>query len=373
MADVQADSFDACQLCAVQVVTAARDGVDRLVGGSVALDETLEGSGPKLGGFCRRALGRFEWAERGIARVRRSHWKIQKTLTGKKAHGYGLWRWPSDGPVAGGHGQPELVSGRKCISDVVQVHLYQIPLARFKGSWMLMAVAVGQVQQSVSYPGRCAAGGNVVQADSNTGHGLVNRNLQGYHRRAQDFDYFPQRIGVENQRTTVVTTLVQRRLSWCAKSTPFAGTNPGGLGGTKIELSFDRRCAAQPTHIEPVTFDRDTRRRPLSFCHPAARALFIEWLRRDAFLHPDPQHRLGHNARIGALQPVVPPAERLLQESDGRTRYAVVRIKMGPGSDEALARSAESGQEPGNRVAVGIGPTADSIHSTGYGAVVFAD
>src|SRR5215813_3122151 len=373
MADVQADSFDACQLYTVQVVTAARDGVDRLVGGAIPLDETLEGSRPKLGGFCRRALGRFEWPERRIARVRRSHWKIQKTLTGKKAHRYRPWRWPSDGPVAGGHGQPELVSGRKCISDVVQPHLYQIPLARFQGSWMLMAVAVGQVQQSVSYPGRCAAGGNVVQADSNTGHGLVNRNLQGCHRRAQDFDSFPQRLGVENQRTTVVTTLVQRRLSWCAKSTPFAGSETGCLRGTKIELSFDRRCAAQPTRIGPIAFEGDTPRRPLGFRNPAAGPMFVKRLWRDAFLHPDPQHRLGHNARIGALQPVIPPAERLLQESDGRTRHAVVRIKMGPGSDEALARGAEASQEPGNRVAVGIGPTADGIHSTGYGAVVFAD
>src|SRR5262249_37494625 len=101
--------------------------------------------------------------------------------------------------------------------------------------------------------------------------------------------------------------------------------------------------------------------------------MFVKRLWRDAFLHPDPQHRLGHNARIGALQPVIPPAERLLQESDGRTRHAVVRIKMGPGSDEALARGAEASQEPGNRVAVGIGPTADGIHSTRYGAVVFAD
>src|SRR5262245_66667639 len=98
--------------------------------------------------------------------------------------------------------------------------------------------------------------------------------------------------------------------------------------------------------------------------------MFVKRLWRDAFLHPDPQHRLGHNAGVGALQPVIPPAKRLLQESDGRTRHAVVRVEMGPGSDEALARSAEPGQEPGNRAAVGIGPTADGMHSAGYGAVV---
>src|SRR5262245_32819326 len=100
---------------------------------------------------------------------------------------------------------------------------------------MLMAVAVGQVQQSVSYPRRCAAGGNVVQADSNTGHGLVNRDLQGCQRRAQDFDYFSQRLGVKSQRATVVTTLVQRRLSRCAETAPFAGSEAGCLRGTKIE------------------------------------------------------------------------------------------------------------------------------------------
>ena len=58
MADIQADGFDARQLCTIQAVAVtARDGVDGLVGGAVPLDDPLERSGPKLGGFCGARSG----------------------------------------------------------------------------------------------------------------------------------------------------------------------------------------------------------------------------------------------------------------------------------------------------------------------------
>src|SRR5207249_5540700 len=79
MADLQVDGLEACELCAVQVAGTVGDAIDRLVGGAVPLDDSLQGGGPKPGCFRRRTLGRFEWPERGVSWVRRSHRKIQET------------------------------------------------------------------------------------------------------------------------------------------------------------------------------------------------------------------------------------------------------------------------------------------------------
>src|SRR4029434_2366415 len=160
--------------------------------------------------------------------------------------------------------------------------------------------------------------------------------------------------------------------SWRAEPAPFTGTEPRCLRRAKIELGFDRRSARPPTRIEPMTLVRNTWRGPLAFGHPAAGAMFVKRLRWDALLHPHAQHRLRHQTRVSAFQPVIPPTQRLLQESDSRTGHSVVRIEMSPRSDEAFARDLESRQEPGNRVAVGIGPAADGIHGAGDGTVVFA-
>src|SRR5947199_10667182 len=113
----------------------------------------------------------------------------------------------------------------------------------------------------------------------------------------------------------------------------------GVLVKKRLPTPFLLRGARQPALIDPITFKSDARRGPFCFRHPAAGALFMKRPRRDALLHPDTQHRLRHNGRVGALQPVIPPAERLLQESDRWTGHAVMRIEMRPGSDEAFARA----------------------------------
>ena len=121
MADLQVDGLEACELCAVQVAGTVGDGIDRLVGGAVPLDDSLQGGGPKPGCFRRRTLGRFEWPERGVSWVRRSHRKIQKTLAGKEAHHHRLRRRPSDRPVAGRNRQARLVAGGKRVSNIVHL------------------------------------------------------------------------------------------------------------------------------------------------------------------------------------------------------------------------------------------------------------
>src|SRR5204862_119517 len=121
----------------------------------------------------------------------------------------------------------------------------------------------------------------------------------------------------------------------------------------------------------PTLWD-DARRRPQFFRHPAPRSLVVERLRRNALLHPRAKHRLVHDPGVDALQPLIPPAKRLLQETDRGPGHAVVRIDVPPGADQAFARTAETGEEARDRIRVRVGPTADRVNRAGDRAVVFA-
>ena len=55
-----------------------------------------------------------------------------------------------------------------------------------------------------------------------------------------------------------------------------------------------------------------------------------------AFHHPGAQHGLVHHAGIDALQPVVPPTQHVLQESDLRAGKRKMRIGMCPRADSPL-------------------------------------
>ncbi len=65
-------------------------------------------------------------------------------------------------------------------------------------------------------------------------------------------------------------------------------------------------------------------------------------LRAPGLLHPDAVDRLVHDAGVIALQPVVPPAQGLLQIADRRARHAAMRIGVGPRADQRLAAATDS-------------------------------
>src|SRR5205807_6553279 len=67
---------------------------------------------------------------------------------------------------------------------------------------------------------------------------------------------------------------------------------------------------------------------------------------------------------IDALQPMIPPTQRLLQETDLRARKCKVRIRVCPRPNEALARYRQTLQEAWNCVLIAIGPTTDGVHRT---------
>ena len=114
-------------------------------------------------------------------------------------------------------------------------------------------------------------------------------------------------------------------------------------------------------------------RRPRCLGDPAARPLGIGRRRPHAFLHPGAQHRLVHDAGVDALQPVIPPAQRLLQEADLRARLRHMRIGMRPWPDQALLRAGQAGQQARNGIGVAVRPAADGIDGRGDGGIVLAD
>ena len=105
-------------------------------------------------------------------------------------------------------------------------------------------------------------------------------------------------------------------------------------------------------------------RRPGGLGHPASRQRLVVRGRLMARGHPGAQHRLVHDARRLALQPVVPPAQHLLQEADLRAGLGEVRIGMRPRPDQALARHVEMFQQARDGVGVAVGPAADGEDRT---------
>src|SRR4026209_1283386 len=92
------------------------------------------------------------------------------------------------------------------------------------------------------------------------------------------------------------------------------------------------------------------------------------WGRR--ILHPHPEHRLVHDARLFALEPLVPPADALLQETDLRSGLGEMWIFVRPGADQLLPGTFEIGNEPEDGIGIAIRPAADRIDRALDGAPV---
>ena len=94
---------------------------------------------------------------------------------------------------------------------------------------------------------------------------------------------------------------------------------------------------------------------------------------RHAVLHPDPYARLVHDARVDALEAPVPPAQRLLQEADGRAGLAQVRVLVRPRPDQPLAADLRQRRDQAEHgVAVAVGPAGHGVHRAADRGVVLA-
>ena len=83
--------------------------------------------------------------------------------------------------------------------------------------------------------------------------------------------------------------------------------------------------------------------------------------RSDAVLDVKAHRRVGLDPGLDALQPVVPPAQRLLEEADRGTGGDGVREGVWPRTDEALAWPGQPLQQARDAVGVAVGPAADGV------------
>lgn len=70
---------------------------------------------------------------------------------------------------------------------------------------------------------------------------------------------------------------------------------------------------------------------------------------------------------------MVPPARRLLKEADCRAGYAILRIDVAPGPDDAATGYLKVFQKPWDRIGIAVRPRADGKDGALDGAPVLAD
>src|SRR6185437_4874038 len=104
------------------------------------------------------------------------------------------------------------------------------------------------------------------------------------------------------------------------------------------------------------------RRRPGVGADEPARPLVMRGRRSHRVLYPGAQHRLLHDAVVDPLQPVVPPAQRFLQEPDRGQRRGGLRPGVAPRPDQSLAGTAETLQQPRDGIGVAVLPAADGVN-----------
>src|SRR6185312_154955 len=112
---------------------------------------------------------------------------------------------------------------------------------------------------------------------------------------------------------------------------------------------------------------------PLVGFPPLTRSLLVVYRRWYRVLDPGAQLRLTHDPGVPPLQPLVPPAQALLQEADLRAGAGEVRVLVRPRADQALGRRFQVGEQAGDGVGVGVGPAADGVGGGLDRAIVLAD
>ena len=78
----------------------------------------------------------------------------------------------------------------------------------------------------------------------------------------------------------------------------------------------------------------------------------------DQWIEPD--------AGFDTFQPMIPPAQHLMQEADLRVEQRKLRVGVSPPSDQALPRSSQLFEQARNGIGVAIGLAAGRCFGTSY-------
>ena len=157
---------------------------------------------------------------------------------------------------------------------------------------------------------------------------------------------------------------------------PLAGEEPAGQ--RRLQGQYALLLAGASIEVQPVGRERqldlhDVGRGPAGLRDPAPRPAAIARGRRHAVLHPHLERRLLLHPRVAPLEPLVPPAQALLQKADGRPRLAQVRVLVAPGADQPLAAVGKVSHQALDGVGVAVRPAADRQHRHLHPGEVLAD
>ena len=336
----------------------------RRAGGVVAFHEAavragLQCLGPPRPGSPWRTEGR----ERRVTVARFAHRQGECRRSGRERERDGFGRRPEQRPQAVGEREPDAVSGREMLRNVVQLQAYAVAPSRFQRLGVFVAVAVGQVEHAIGHAGGRAVGRDIVEARDQKGVGPVGRDVRFQHRRAHDLHRLGQGLRLEHDGAAVVLALVAGRVGDEAVLAPFALAQPHGHGrayGDGTVPAF-RRAVERAGRAEVKRAARDAPGRPRRLRDPAARMPGAPCRRAHAVLHPDPVDRLVHDPVVDALEPAIPPAQGFLEEPDARTRFGKMGIFVGPWPHQPLLRTGQARQHARNGIGVAVGPAAHGV------------
>ena len=193
--------------------------------------------------------------------------------------------------------------------------------------------------------------------------GLGALQLHGHGRLPQNLQAVGIGGGVEGQRQAIVAALIRREVGAEPERNVLALQRAGG------QRRGDQAVFAQPAvgfqspiaETEGQRLDLVGRRGPAMGTHPLAGAFEILWRRRYAILQIEGALGLVHDPGVDILEPVVPPAQRLLQEADRRIGNREVRILVHPRPQQRLLGAGEVLHHPRDRIDVRIPPAADHV------------
>ena len=285
-----------------------------------------------------------------------------------------LRRRPQPRPVRGRERQTHAVPGRDRLRDAVELEHDALAAARLERLRVFVAVPMREVQDAAGDQQRAAIDRDVAEPRGELRNGPVALELELHARVPEQLDALVERGRGEAERTAVVRALVHGALAVGAVRAPDSAVD----AAEQVRAELEPRCGgvglvAESAFAEPHAALADRGRRPGALGHPAAGPLHLSGGRRHGLLHPDAEGGLVHDPGVLALEPLVPPAQALLEEADRRSGLDLVRERVRPRADQALRGRFESGQEPQNRLGVAVRPAADRVDGATDRAEVLAD
>ena len=254
------------------------------------------------------------------------------------------------------------MASRETPGNVVQLNSCLRRSTRFERFGGLVAVAMAQIGNRVGDAGDRTVRMDIAGPDGDKSDRLIAGEREVTCDRADDIDVGLHRRGVEDQRCCVIVRLVARKLRAEPDDAELASIPTGGLRRADTDHAFAGNIRAQPIPAQVIGPKLCRCGRPSRVADPAAGPVLGEIVRPDAVEDIGTYRWIVHDTGVLTLQPVVPPAQGLLQEANLRVRNGEMRVLVGPRTDNCPNRRFEAVEQARNGIGIGVIPTANGEH-----------